>query len=149
MNRSFSARFTRIAAVLAAAALVAGTAPGEAQEGRSGLVIPQNATALEGIPRVRIDTTRDTVTRRELAAAEAAKSRLTIRIDDGRLYWASRDDRLLTRTASEEFTYLLSTVPGRYVRIRELNDTLTYVEHLDMPSGSVTYWGELRIVVRK
>ena len=43
--------------------------------------------------------------------------------------------------------YLSSTEPGRYVRIRRLNDRLAYVEHLDTTLGTVTYWGELRVVV--
>jgi hypothetical protein len=35
------------------------------------------------------------------------------------------------------------------VKIRRLTDRLLYVEHLDMPFLSVTYWGELRIVLKK
>jgi hypothetical protein len=35
------------------------------------------------------------------------------------------------------------------VRIRQLRDKLTYVEHVDTDTGSVTYWGELRIVLGK
>jgi hypothetical protein len=111
--------------------------------------VPANATALEGVPTVRIDTTQETATRRELARAEAATSLLKIQIIDGRYYWASHGNRPLTVSTSGDFTYLASTEPGRYVRFRRLNDRLTYVEHVDMPSGSVTYWGELRIVLGK
>jgi hypothetical protein len=35
------------------------------------------------------------------------------------------------------------------VRLRRINEKLTYVEHLDMGSRSVTYWGELRVVLPK
>jgi hypothetical protein len=117
-----------------------------AQDARP-IVLPPNATALEGLPTLRVETTPEATTRRQLDSEEAAASRLSIRIKDGGFYWSSRDDRRLTMTASGEFTYLSSTEPGRYVRIRRLNDRLTYVEHLDTRLGTVTYWGELRIVV--
>ena len=74
---------------------------------------------------------------------------MSIRIEDGGFYWSSRDNRRLALTSSGEFTYLSSSEPGRYVRIRRLNDRLTYMEHVDTDLGSVTYWGELRIVFGK
>lgn len=115
----------------------------------AGAQIPATATSLEGVPTVRIDTTHDRATRRELGGAEATKSLLKIRIVDGRYYWASQDDRPLTVSTAGDFTYLSSAEPGRYVRFRRLNDRLTYVEHVDMPTGSVTFWGELRIMLGK
>jgi hypothetical protein len=139
----------------AAVAAIAGIAVtitavlGQSGASHSSAGIPKDATRLEGVPHVRIETTKDGATRRELDRAEAARSRLTIRIDDGRFYWAGRDDRPLTVTSSGEFTYLLSARPGRYVRFRWFDDTLAYVEHVDMAFGSVTYWGELRIVTGK
>jgi hypothetical protein len=117
-----------------------------AQDARP-IAFPPNATALEGLPTVRVETSPEATTRRQLDSEEAAASRLSIEIKDGSFYWSSRDDRRLTLTASGEFTYLSSTEPGRYVRIRRLNDRLTYVEHLDTTLGTVTYWGELRVVV--
>ena len=132
----------------AIAILAALATPCAAQEGpKDNLRLPQNATALEGLPQVRIDVTRDTTSRRDLDAAEARKSQLAIRIADGRFYWTSRGNRSLASTRFGEFTYLSSAEPGRYVRIRRLNDRLTYVEHLDTELGSVTYWGELRVVI--
>jgi hypothetical protein len=112
-------------------------------------VVPQNATALQGLPQVRIDTAKDNVSRRELNPAEAAGSRLTIAIVDGRFYWGERRDSPLTVSTSGGFTYLTSAEPGRYVRLQRLNETVTYVEHVDMGNRSVTYWGELRIVLGK
>jgi hypothetical protein len=117
-----------------------------AQDARP-IVFPPNATALEGLPTVRVETTPEATTRRQLDSDEAAASRLSIQIKDGIFYWSSRDDRRLTLTASGEFTYLSSTEPGRYVRVRRLNDRLTYLEHIDTTLGTVTYWGELRVVV--
>jgi hypothetical protein len=98
---------------------------------------------------LRVETTADTTTRRQLDGAEAAASRLRVEIKDGSFYWSSRDDRRLALTGSGDFTYLSSTAPGQYLRIRRLNDRLTYVEHIETPLGSVTYWGELRIVIGK
>lgn len=112
--------------------------------------IPADASALEGLPTVRIDATEEKATRRQLDGAEAVKSSLKIRIVDGRYYWASREDRPLTLSTAGEFTYLSSaTEPGQYIRFRQIDDRISYVEHVDMASGSVTYWGELRIVIGK
>lgn len=124
--------------------LVAETAGGQ---DRPPIVFPPDATALEGTPTLRVDTTRDSTTRRQLDAAEAAGSRLRIQIRDGALIWTSRGDRRLTASAAGAFTYLSSNEPGRYVRIQPLNDRLTYIEHVDTELGSVTYWGELRIII--
>ena len=121
-------------------------ASASAQEGHR-IVFPPNATALEGAPTLRVETTAEATVRRELDSGEAAANRLRIRIKDGSFYWSSRDDHRLTLTASGDFTYLSSTEPGRYVRIRRLNDRLTYVEHVDTARGIVTYWGELRVIL--
>jgi hypothetical protein len=111
-------------------------------------VIPDNAAALEGQPTVRVDATKAGATRRKLDRAEATRQSLKISAANGRYYWTSRDNRPLTLTTSGEFIYL-STEPGRYVRIRKINDRFSYVEHVDTEFGSETYWGELRIVLRK
>jgi hypothetical protein len=76
-----------------------------------------------------------------------AEHRLTIKAENGRYFWASRGNLPLTLSSSGEFTYLASSEPGKYVRFRRVNDRITYVEHVDMAHGSVTYWGELRIVL--
>jgi len=110
--------------------------------------IPKAAT-LEGLPSIRIDSTEAATRRRVLDAAEAAKSPLKVRVRDGRFYWASRDNRLLQLNSSGPFTYL-SSEPGSYIRLTRLNDRISYVEHVDMKElGSVTWWGELRIVLEK
>jgi hypothetical protein len=111
--------------------------------------VPANAVSLEGMPASRVETTAEGTTRQQLTGAEATRSGLRIRIDSGRYYWSSRRDQPLTLTAAGEFTYLMSNEPGHYVRIRRLTDRATYVEHLETPLGSVTYWGELRIVLGK
>jgi hypothetical protein len=141
----------QIAGLIALASLTV-TLSGESRQSRmtaENIDIPKNAAALEGLPSVRIDTTRDATTRRQLDSAEAAKNELKIAIVDGKYYWANRGNRPLTLSSSAEFTYLSSTEPGKYVRLRRLNDTISYVEHVDMPLGSVTYWGEVRIILRK
>jgi hypothetical protein len=141
------ARFT--AAAAASVGLMIGVVLGQAQSPNGALAIPPNATALEGLPQVRIDVTKDGATRHELDRTEAVRDRLTIEIVDGRLYWAGGEDRPLIVTSANEFVYLSSSEPGKYVRVRRLNGRLTYIEHVDMPLGSVTFWGELRMVLGK
>jgi hypothetical protein len=111
--------------------------------------IPGNATVLEGTPTVRVEVSQEGARRRMLSPTEAAAETLSIRVKDGRMFWASQGDRPLTLTSAGDMTYLSSAEPGRYVRLRRINDKLTYVEHLDMGSRSVTYWGELRVVLAK
>ena len=123
------------------------TPAGAQDAGREGIGLPGDATALEGLPTVRVETTAQGVTRRQLDASEAAAHRLRIRIADGRFYWSSRDDRRLALTSSGGYTYLTSREPGRYVRIHRLNGTLSYVEHVETSTGIVTFWGELRVVI--
>ncbi|MET0168442.1 MAG: hypothetical protein ABW318_26055 [Vicinamibacterales bacterium] len=145
MNLSHRRRFGRTGA--AVLVLLLALACSASAQGARPIVFPPNATALEGLPTVRVETTPEATTRRQLDSKESAASRLRIQIKDGSFYWSSRDDRSLTLTPAGEFMYLSSTEPGRYVRIRRLNDRLTYVEHLDTTLGTVTYWGELRVVV--
>jgi hypothetical protein len=110
--------------------------------------IPAGATSLEGVPTVRIDSSEQQTTRRVLNPEEAATARLTINVIGGQLYWATRDNRLLRVNSSGEFTYLTSD-PGQYIRLTLLDDRISYAEHVDLTSGSVTWFGELRIIVDK
>jgi hypothetical protein len=110
--------------------------------------IPADAKVLEGIPTVRIDSREGKTTRRVLGKEEASKNPLTVNIVNGQFFWASRENRRLQLSSTGEFTYL-SSEPGKYIRIRRLNDRISYVEHVDMPFGQVTWWGELRIVSGK
>jgi hypothetical protein len=142
-------RLFRVAALLAAPVLVATSVLAQSPASPPVVTFPANTVALEGLPRVRIDATMNQVSRRELDATEAAKSRLTITILDGRLYQGDRTGAPLTMTSAGGFTYLSSSTPGRYIRVQRLNDTFSYVEHVDMAFGSVTYWGELRVVLGK
>ena len=103
-------------------------------------------TSLEGIPAVRVDSAEGTTTRRVLDTAEASKARLTVSVVDGQFFWTTRDNRLLHLNSSGEFTYL-SSEPGQYIRFTRLNDRISYVEHVELTSVSVTWFGELRIVV--
>ena len=141
-----SGRF--IAAMLGVAVLLAPPVLGQSQAPPAAVRIPPNAIALEGIPTVRVDAAQSGTTRHVLNAAESVKSRLLVKIIDGQYFWTSRDNRRLRLDASGPFTYL-SSEPGSYVKLTRINDKLTYVEHVDMPTGSVTWWGELQIVVGK
>ncbi len=110
--------------------------------------IPPNATALEGIPKVRVEIGEARTTRHVLDPTEAAKDRLRISVIDGQVYGTTREKRRLRLDASGDYTYL-SSEPGKYIRLTRVNDTLSYVEHLDLGSQSITWWGELKIVIGK
>lgn len=141
-----SQQLVGVVGVVACLAFGAAGAPSQAQTTEPP-AIPPNASALEGLPAVRLDATKEGATRRTLNRAEASMQTLKIRIVNGQYYWASRENQPLTLSSSGDFTYLSSTEPGQYVRFRRINDRIAYVEHVDSAFGSVTYWGELRIVL--
>jgi hypothetical protein len=93
------------------------------------------------------DSAEGNATRHVLNPADADKDRLTVRVVDGRFYWTSRGNRPLQLSSTGEFTYL-SSEPGKYIRITRRDGRISYVEHVDRGPRSVTWWGELRILVR-
>jgi len=136
------------AAAVTACLLVTAASFGQEAPQPPPVEIPAAATTLEGLPSVRIDSSEAGAIRRVLGATEAAQDRLTISVVDGEYFWTSRGNRPLRLSKSGEFTYLSST-PGQYVRLTRFNDRITYVEHVDQKSGSVTWWGELRFIVNQ
>jgi hypothetical protein len=146
-------RFRRLSIGLTCAFLLS-LGPGLARPHAQGTSQPQSvqlpagAATLEGIPTVRIDTSQKGARRKVLTAAEAKQDRLMINKVGGQYFWANRENKLLQLNSSGPYTYL-SAEPGSYVRLTRINDRIDYVEHLDSPLGSVTWWGELRIVVGK
>jgi hypothetical protein len=140
---------SRVIGTIAVAACLTLGAAVAAQTQTSGAkpVIPDTASTLEGVPTVRVDTTKEGAKRRQLSGEEAAQSALKIKVVDGKYYWESRGNRPLTVTSSGEYTYL-ATEPGQYVRLRKLDDKIEYLEHVDKAWESVTFWGELRIVLK-
>ena len=139
-------RFIELAAAFCVAALLAPTIVGQTQATPAPMPIPPNAVALEGLPTVRVDSAQSNTTRRILNETESVKSRLVVKIVDGQYYWTSRDNRPLRLDPSGPFTYL-SSEPGNYIRFTRIDDKVSYVEHVDTALGSVTWWGELQVVV--
>ena len=109
----FQVRMISTIGVAACLALGAASVAGQAQTSAAKPVIPETASTLEGVPTVRLDTTKEGARRRQLTGEEAAKSGLKIKVVDGKYYWESRDNRPLTVTSSGAYTYL-STEPGQY-----------------------------------
>ena len=140
-------RIARLVALISC--LLAWSAAGSGQTPPASPVIPDNAAALEGQPTIRIDASNAGAKTLDLDTAEAAKNRLKVRISEGRYYWSSRGDEPLTVSSSGAFTYLSSNEPGKYIRLTKVGDKLEYVEHVDKDFTSVTFWGELRVVLKK
>lgn len=132
------------------AALVASlwtlTVAAAAQEPPRRVELPVEAAVLEGLPSIKVETGEAVTTRHVLDPAAADRDRLRISVVDGQYYWVSRGNRPLRMNASGAFTYL-SSEPGQYVRIARVNDRIAYIEHVDTALGSITWWGELTIVV--
>jgi len=134
--------------VALALGLTAAISSGQDARRPQAIEIPADATALEGVPTVRIDTADARTTRHVLDPAEAAKDRLLVSIVDGQFYWTTRENRRLRLNSSGDYTYL-SSEPGNYIRMTRVNDRVSYVEHVDLGSESITWWGELTIRIGK
>lgn len=129
--------------------VIPASASGQSGSAATPEPIPAGVTALEGSPTVRVDTTVEATTRRSLTNTESSEHGLSIRVADGRYFWASRSNEELTLRTADGFTYLTTTSPGRYVRLTRINDRVTYAEHVEIGTRSVTYFGELQIVFGK
>lgn len=144
--RTPSRRRIFLACACLAGGLLTTAAAAQTPPADPGLGLPAGTIRLEGLPHVRVDTSETTTTRHVLAPAQAAGDRLTIRVDGNR-YFLGTSTRPLSVERSGDFIYLSSTEPGKYIRLRRVNNRLTYVEHVDQGARSVTYWGELRVVL--
>jgi hypothetical protein len=102
-------RTTQAIGIVAALAILSWASSSRAQTIGATPVIPDSATALEGLPAARLDVTREGARRQRLDRDQAANQALQIKIVDGRYYWTSRENRPLTLTTSGEFTYQAST----------------------------------------
>lgn len=131
------------------ALLLTASVNGQSGPASPPVVIPADATAMKGSPTVRVETTADATRRQTLTGKDANQHGLRITVNGGRYFWTSRQNEELTLRTAGDFTYLTTANPGQYVRLRRINDRLTYVEHVEMDSRSVTYFGELRIVLGK
>lgn len=133
----------RMSAAVVAAGVWVGVVA--AQSPADALRLPAGAT-LEGSPSVRVESSEQGTTRTVLPAGDRTAHPLTLRLRDG-LFYTSANVPLQSWDAGG-FTYL-TPKPGSYIRLRRVNDRISYVEHLDEGARSVTYWGELRILLGK
>lgn len=112
--------------------------------------IPRDATALMGIPDVRVDSSDTEDQRTLLTPEEAKKSMLLVSKVGDTYYWTSRENRQLEIRESGIFTYLyLPGLPGSYVKFVRAGDKILYMEHVTILLSTITYWGELEIVTGK
>lgn len=111
------------------------------------------SVVLEGRPTIKVESAEDLTTRSEVAEAEREKLKVVIVKKGGRYYWASRDNRELTRRVSGAFHYFVDAAEGGYVRVfdtstlaeslRPEGPRFQYIEHIPLFRGTVTYWGGL------
>jgi hypothetical protein len=110
--------------------------------------LPAGATALEGVPFLRVNSDESETQREGLTNQGPKKKRLLITIVDGQFFWASRENRPLRLTVSGSFSYL-SGGPGSYVKFARFGDRIVYMEHATLMLSTITYWGELSVITGK
>src|SRR5262245_51583178 len=122
------------------------------QEDPSRPSVPARAIRFDGAPPVNVESRRDPGMRRALIGPQEKPLSDPQEKKVG-LFVGSK--RRLPAYEPGAYTHLRG-MPGQYIRIKPLNETLSYVERVDTygervdaPSGSVTWYGELRMVVKE
>jgi hypothetical protein len=122
----------------------------------SAQAMSQSRTVFAGVPAIKIQEAGLGRAPLELERAEAVKWACVISEIGGKFYWASRENRELTRQTSGSFITYVAVDGSGYVRVigpdakqRAASMSATeaefdYVEHLLIGLQSVTYYGHTR-----
>lgn len=100
-----------------------------------------------GIPSLKVIVSESSSSRTQLSEKDASDSKVIITKSGDQYFWSSRGNTELSLVRSGAFWIFLATNGSGYVRIvdQELRDMVeaeySYVEHLTMMLGSVTYYG--------
>jgi hypothetical protein len=102
-------------------------------------------TEFEGTPGTKVEVTLGAVSSEKVPKGEALQHRVLITREGDQYFWASRNNTPLYRLDSGDYvTYIAATGVG-YVRVlnpsKARGRKVTYMEHLTVQLGSVTYFG--------
>jgi hypothetical protein len=103
-------------------------------------------TEFEGTPDLKVEVTLGAATSEKVSKTEAAERRVIITREGDQYFWASRNNTPLYRLDSGDYiTYVAATGVG-YVRVLSRSKArgrhVTYMEHLTVRLGSITYFGK-------
>lgn len=103
-------------------------------------------TEFEGTPQTKVEVTLGATTSEAVPRDEREKRRVVITRDGDKYYWASRNNTPLYKLDSGDYvTYVAATGVG-YVRVlsprKAIGRNVTYMEHLTVQMGSITYFGK-------
>lgn len=105
----------------------------------------QARTVFAGIPSVKVSESGTQRAVESIPREKAANLSTVISEIGGRYYWATRDNRELTRSVSGAFTTYTAVDGVGYVRVvAPRGRQFDYVEHLLIGLSSVTYYGTIR-----
>jgi hypothetical protein len=103
-------------------------------------------TEFEGTPQTRVEVTLGATTSEAVPRDERQKRRVVITREGDKYFWASRNNTPLYKLDSGDYvTYVAATGVG-YVRVlsprKSIGRNVTYMEHLTVQMGSITYFGK-------
>ncbi len=98
-----------------------------------------------GLPSVRIDSDGTQSIRVELSDQGSQKYECRIVGKGKKFLWASRDNRVLIRSESGDYTYFISPKGTGYIKLAlTKNAPFDYMESFSTDLKTVTYWGKSR-----
>ena len=95
----------------------------------SGLPIKKDMSDIEGTEQVN------------LSKSEQWNYRLEIVKKGNKYYWASRENKELLFSRSNEFYNFVEPNAAGYIRIAKTESGVLYMEHLTLGMKNITYWG--------
>lgn len=116
--------------------------------------VAEPKTVFDGRPSVRVATNAEGSKALPVPLAEASNLHCVISLIDGKLYWASRENRPMTVFESGAFFVFVADGGAGYVKVikpdmkeaaslfGETETRYDYVEHLTLGLGSMTYYGK-------
>ncbi len=106
---------------------------------------------LSGIPTVRVTSSSESTSRKDLSGAERQEYGVVIIKRGDEYFWASRENKRLVYSAVPPFHYFVSPEGSGYIKVgdpkllpkllMEGKTGFLYMEHVHLLFTTITYWG--------
>ena len=104
-------------------------------------IAEQESVVLKGVPVIQNKSTVEGSSNITLTKSQQEESKLIITKNGQKYYWATRQNRELTKHVSGIYTIFLDTRGAGYVKAMQSGDKVFYIEHMSLGLETITYWG--------
>ena len=110
-------------------------------------VVHADEIVFRGLPLVRLIATPAHDNREKLDADAAQKSECLVVLRGRKFYWRSRNDVLLNKVETSDFTYFISPEGFGFIKVftgqRKADAAAEYIESITREFDVITYWGKV------